>query len=48
MKKKERENGKEGFGYFVLWHSNLRVLFNIKAIVAEVQLWNYLTHRWGR
>ena len=32
------------FGFFVLWHINLRRLFNAKVIFVE----RYLTHIWGR
>ena len=34
------------FGFFASWHTNLRWLFNAKAILLEEQLWCYLTHCW--
>ena len=31
---------------FILWHINLRGVFNAKAILLEEQQWSYLTHCW--
>ena len=35
------------FGFFVLWHINLHLLFNTTAILVEQQWWYYLTHSLG-
>ena len=35
------------FGFFVLWHVNLRGLFNAKSILVEEQYSYHLTHRWS-
>ena len=32
-----------GLGFFVLWHINLRGLFNAQVILVEEQYWSYLT-----